>query len=197
MAGEHGARTSAFQLEDFLNGDYFYPAMTVCGEYAMVGGNIAVRAGKITMAGNILMWLISSALLLAYFWRVTLRKPFKTVGKHFLILLGVHLALSVGAMSLRQSGHFIPGEYRSAGILLIKGYMLAIVIVLVNFFAALSARGAAKMTDFHEKHNAANLHRQPLRFYLRHQAGIVSAYQCFFIAGGVFMLWAVCFRLGF
>lgn len=46
MAGEHGARTSAFQLEDFLNGVYFYPAMTARGEYAMVGGNIAVRAGK-------------------------------------------------------------------------------------------------------------------------------------------------------
>lgn len=46
MAGEHGARTSAFQLEDFLNGDCFYPAMTARGEYAMVGGNIAVRAGK-------------------------------------------------------------------------------------------------------------------------------------------------------
>ncbi|CCJ77521.1 hypothetical protein BN135_2585 [Cronobacter muytjensii 530] len=77
--------------------------------------------------------------------------------------------------------------------MLIKGYMLAI----VRCSCPPRARGAAKMTDFHEKHNAANLHRQPLRFYLRHQAGIVSAYQCFFIAGGVFMLWAVCFRLGF
>ncbi|EOU9562049.1 hypothetical protein ACOJCY_003157 [Cronobacter dublinensis] len=149
------------------------------------------------MAGNILMWLVSSALLLTYFWRVTLRKPFKTVGKHFLILLGMHLALSVGAMALRQAGHFLPGEYRPVGLLLIKCYMLAVVIVLVNFFAALSARGAAKMTDFHAHHNAANLHRQPLRFYLRHQAKIVAGYQGFFIIGGIFMLWAACFRLGF
>ncbi len=54
------------------------------------------------MAGNLLLWLISSAMLLAYFWFVTLRKPFKTVSRHFLILLGVHVALSIAAIQLKN-----------------------------------------------------------------------------------------------
>nr|WP_226991949.1 hypothetical protein [Cronobacter condimenti] len=141
------------------------------------------------------MWLISSALLLTYFRYVTLRKPFKTVGKHFLILLGVHLALSIAAIELKKAGYSLSGEYRAAGLMFIKTYMAVVCLFMVNFFAALSMKGAEKMTAFHEKHNAANLHRQPLRFYLRHQLTLVRGYQFCFIAGGIYMLWALYFRM--
>ncbi len=169
--------------------------MTGCGEYAKVARKITVK-GIITMAGNLLIWLISSALLLAYFWFVTLRKPFKTVGKHFLILLGVHLALSITAIQLKKSGHFLPAEYRTAGLWFIKGYMAVIVVLMVNFFAALAERGVAKMAGFHERYNAPNLHRQPLRAFLRHQSAVVWGYRVLLLAGGIYMLWAMCFRMG-
>ncbi len=90
----------------------------------------------------------------------------------------------------------MPAEYRTAGLWFIKGYMAVIVVLMVNFFAALVERGVAKMAGFHEKYNAANLHRQPLRAFMRHQSAVVWGYRVLLLTGGIYMLWAMCFRMG-
>ncbi|OZI56323.1 hypothetical protein [Bordetella genomosp. 4] len=148
-----------------------------------------------------LMWGTSSVLLLAYFFGVTLRKPFKTVAVHFLMVLAVHVVLSAAAILLTKHGQGIkslglrgsPGV--AAALLLgIKLYMAVLMIFLLNFFAALAQRGVSAMAKFHTTHNAANLDRQPVRGFLRHQQPIVRGYQALFMTGGVFMLWALWFR---
>lgn len=150
-----------------------------------------------------LMWMTSSALLLAYFFGVTLRKPFKTVARHFLIVLVAHVVLSAAAILLTKYGGGIKSFGRSnhPGLAAalhhgIKLYMMVLMIFVLNFFAALAQRGVTAMAKFHIAHNAANLDRQPVQGFLRHQLPIVRGYQSLFMIGGVFMLWALWFRFG-
>lgn len=148
-----------------------------------------------------LMWGASLVLLLAYFFGVTLRKPFKTVAMHFLMVLAVHVVLSAVAILLTKHGQSIKfsGQQGSPGLaaallLGVKLYMAVLMIFLLNFFAALAQKGVSSMAQFHTTHNAANLDRQPVRGFLRHQRPIVRGYQALFMVGGVFMLWALWFR---
>ncbi|WP_246862594.1 hypothetical protein [Pantoea sp. SO10] len=70
-------------------------------------------------------------------------------------------------------------------------------IMMTSFMIALASRGAQQMTHFHKTHNAANLNRNPLKFYLRQEHAIVWVYRLLFLAGGVYILWAIWVRLPF
>ncbi|XCW74639.1 hypothetical protein ABZS17G119_02759 [Kosakonia cowanii] len=114
----------------------------------------------------------------------------------------VHLALNIGAMVLSKQGVVLVKHHASAMTIsvmtiLLKSYMALMVIMALSFFIALAGKGAEKMTQFHTTHNAANLHRNPLKFYLRNQSAIVNVYRGFFLIAGVYMLWAMWFRLTF
>lgn len=151
---------------------------------------------------NTVMWLASTAALFAWVFKVTLKNTFKTNAKYFGIFIVVHLALNIGAMVLSKHGVVLVKHHASAMTvaamtILLKSYMVLMAIMALSFFIALAGKGAEKMTQFHTTHNAANLHRNPLKFYLRNQSGIVNVYRGFFLIGGVYMLWAMWFRMSF
>ncbi|PDO85369.1 hypothetical protein [Kosakonia sacchari] len=148
------------------------------------------------------MWLISMAAFLAWIFGITLKNTFATNAKHFALFLLVHLMLSGAAIMLKKHG--VAGVSRDSGPwvftgfrLFLKCYMAFAMIITVSFFFALISKGAQQMAHFHKTYNAANLHRNPLKFYLRREAGIVWAYGLCFLAGGVYVLWAIWFRLAF
>lgn len=151
---------------------------------------------------NTLMWLAALLAFFAWIFGITLKNAFGTNARHFAILLAVHLLLSVAAVALKQHGVVVlrkdaePWLRQGTGIL-IKAYMSYVLIMMLSFFIALTSKGAQQMTRFHKTCNAANLHRNPVKFYLRNEAGIVWLYRLFFLAGGVYVLWAIWFRLPF
>ncbi|MEJ5065564.1 hypothetical protein WH279_18995 [Erwinia sp. MYb375] len=151
---------------------------------------------------NSMMWLASTLLFFAWIFGITLKNPFRTNAKHFVILLVVHLTLSFAAIALKKHGVVVlhkgdsPWLRLSLG-LLVKSYMVLVMIMMTSFMIALASRGAQQMKHFHKTHNAANLHRNPLKFYLRQENAIVWVYRLLFLAGGVYILWAIWFRLPF
>lgn len=154
------------------------------------------------MIVNTVMWIVSSAAFFAWIFGITLQRPFASNAKHFCILIVVHLALSITAIELKKRGvvmlHQSDSLWLREGVaLLLKSYMVLVMIIMVSFVIALTSRGAQQMTHFHKTYNAANLHRNPLKFYLGHQSGVVWCYRLFFLLGGVYILWAIWFRLPF
>ncbi|WP_342321365.1 hypothetical protein AAEY27_14615 [Kosakonia sp. BYX6] len=148
------------------------------------------------------MWLVSSVVFFAWIFGVTLKNTFATNAKHFGILIAVHLVLSFAAIALKKQGVVVVHKdtslwvIKSVGMAL-KGYMAVLMIMMTSFFIALVSKGAQKMTHFHETYNAANLHRNPLKFYLRRESAIIWGYRLFFMIGGVYVLWAIWFKMPF
>ncbi|KAA9000543.1 hypothetical protein FJU30_09945 [Affinibrenneria salicis] len=116
------------------------------------------------------MWIVSTGLLLAYFYHITLKNPFKTVAKHFAILLLMHVLLYLFLAGLTTIG-WLPISHKPHLLetvkFFLKIYMVVALIVMINFFAALS------------------------QFFTGPGKGL---YKMFFIIGGIFMLWAIWFR---
>lgn len=151
---------------------------------------------------NIIMWMLSSVAFFAWIFGITLKNPFSTNAKHFGLLIVVHLVLSIAAIELKKRGVVILRHEDSLWLregiaLAVKSYMALVLIVMSSFMIALTGRGAQQMTHFHKTHNAANLHRNPLKFYLRQEPAIAWGYRLFFLVGGVYVLWAIWFRLPF
>ncbi|WP_231564376.1 hypothetical protein [Enterobacter sp. Bisph1] len=151
---------------------------------------------------NTVMWLLSSAALLTWIFGITVKRFFATNAKYFGILLVVHLALSFTAIMLKKQGVVVlhKGDnplLREVVTLFLKSYMALVMIIMTGFMIALVQRGAQQMTRFHTTSNAANLHRHPLKFYLRHESTIVQTYRLFFTFGGVYILWALWFKKDF
>lgn len=151
---------------------------------------------------NIIMWMLSSVAFFAWIFGITLKNPFSTHAKHFGLLIVVHLVLSIAAIELKKRGVVILRHedslwLRESIALALKSYMALVLIVMSSFMIALTGKGAQQMTHFHKTYNAANLHRNPLKFYLRQEPAIVWGYRLFFLVGGVYVLWAIWFRLPF
>ena len=151
-----------------------------------------------------LQWVMSCALLFAYFFGITRRKPFRVVATHFLIVVGVHCLLGITAVALiKNDAAVLPMSERHnlPSLLLVllryglRLYIVILIVMLLNFFMALVQRGVSAMRAFHTRFNTANLHRQPLRMFLCYLPNIITIYQTLFLLGGVYMLWAVFFRI--
>ncbi|WLI78486.1 hypothetical protein Q5705_08095 [Kosakonia sp. H02] len=154
------------------------------------------------MVVNTAMWLVSSAAFFAWIFCVTLKKTFRTNAKYFGMLIVVHLSLSITAIALKKHGIVVLHKDSAPWLrtyigLFLKSYMALVMMMLTSFFIALVSKGAPKMTHFHKTYNAANLHRNPLKFYLRRESGIVWGYRLFVMMGGVYVLWAIWFKLPF
>lgn len=160
------------------------------------------------MIFNTVMWLLSSAVFLSYAYFITLRQPFKRVAKHFAIFMAFNLGLGVLGIVLGPNlrGHLPDNTHWPAWfhqyapmllLLLLKLYFVVAISLMLNFFIAFSRGMVSTMAQFHQTHNSANVHRQPVRFYINRQEMIKGIYQSMFLVGGVFMLWAVWFRMGF
>ncbi|UOO87797.1 hypothetical protein LVJ82_09850 [Vitreoscilla massiliensis] len=150
---------------------------------------------------NTVLWLVSVAAMWVYCYRVVLRQPFVTVAKHFGMVLILHLLLGVLAtgLSLLDWSNLVrpqtpPLWLQAAFTLFIKGYITLLVVFTLNFAAAFATQMVNKIVAFHQTHNAANLHRQPLRALIQYQHRIIVVYQALFMLGGVGMLWAVWFK---
>ncbi len=139
---------------------------------------------------------------MAWLFGVTLKRSFATNAKYFGILLLVHLALSFTAIMLKKQGVVVlhKGDnplLREGVTLFLKSYMALVLIVMTGFMIALVQRGTQQMSRFHTTYNAANVHRNPVRFLLRHESAIVHVYRLFFTMGGVYILWALWFKIDF
>ena len=173
-------------------------------DFAWWGHQITYGYGSMDIFSSSLQWAMSCALLFAYFFGITRRKPFKVVATHFLIILGVHCLLSITAIALMKSdaGELHTSALRNFASLLfsllrygLRLYIAILVVMLLNFFMALVQKGVGAMRVFHTEYNAANLDRRPLRMFLRYLPSIIIMYQALFLLGGVYMLWAVFFRM--
>ena len=89
-----------------------------------------------------LQWVMSCALLFAYFFGITRRKPFKLVATHFLIILGLHCLLSITAVALIKSdaGTLHTSALRNFSSLLLtflryglRLYIVILLVMLLNF----------------------------------------------------------------
>ncbi|WP_312688492.1 hypothetical protein [Kosakonia sp.] len=154
------------------------------------------------MIVNTVMWIISSMIFFAWIFGITLKRSFAANAKHFCLLLVVHVALSITAIELKKRGvvvlHKSDSLWLREGLaVLLKSYMVLVMVIMVSFMVALVSRGAQQMTHFHKTYNAGNLNRNPVKFYLNRQSAIVWGYRFFFLLGGVYMLWAIWFRLPF
>lgn len=149
---------------------------------------------------NTILWLLSSAALVAWLFGVALKRSFATNAKYFGILLVVHLVLNITAVALIKYGLVVryKGDMpwlREVMVLLLKSYMVLVMIIMTGFMIALVQRGAQQMSRFHTTYNAANVHRNPVRFFLRHESAIVQVYRLFFTVGGIYILWALWFKI--
>ena len=150
---------------------------------------------------NTVLWLASVACLWGYFYRVVLRRPLATVGKHLGVVLGLHMFLSLLAIALSSMDltalprpQYPPLWLKPVFTVFVKLYLTVLLVFLLNFMAAFAKHMVAKIILFQQTHNAHNLHKQPLRGLIRHQARIVAVYQGLFMLGGAMMLWAAWFK---
>ena len=150
---------------------------------------------------NTVLWLASVACLWGYFYRVVLRRPFAMVAKHLGVVLGLHMLLSLLAIGLSSLDlttlprpQHPPLWLKSVLTVFVKLYLTVLLVFLLNFMTAFAKQMMAKIILFHQTHNAHNLHKQPLRGLIQHQAHIVAFYQGLFMLGGAMMLWAAWFK---
>ncbi len=150
---------------------------------------------------NTVLWLASVACLWGYFYRVVLRRPFAMVAKHLGVVLGLHMLLSLLAIGLSSLDlttlprpQHPPLWLKSVFTVFVKLYLAVLLVFLLNFMTAFAKQMMAKIILFHQTHNAHNLHKQPLRGLIQHQAHIVAFYQGLFMLGGAMMLWAAWFK---
>ena len=152
------------------------------------------------------LWLMSVAALLWYFVHITLARPLKVVFKHFGVVLAVHIGLNILALVLsallkQQAPLSFNGSPSTRMFLVVamqlwvQLYVAVLVISMSNVAAAFSQYMVKKTVAFHQQYNSDNVHRQPVRGLIRFERHIVWFYQGAFMLGGVFMLWAVWFRI--
>ena len=78
--------------------------------------------------------------------------------------------------------------------LVTKLYLAVNVIIITNIACVIARAGIDKILDFHQKYNASNLEKHPLKFAIAHRQQIVNIYRYFFLLSSVFMLFIIWFK---
>ena len=76
--------------------------------------------------------------------------------------------------------------------------LIALISLIVVVFVAFGAQIAHVMLDtvinFHVTHNAENIHRQPVKFFIENQNAMKLAFTYIFFFGSFLMLWGAVFK---
>lgn len=115
--------------------------------------------------------------------------------KYTVILLAVFFAIYIPAMIINK--FFTQSELLSIiqKDLLFRTYVSIVITILLSFANRFFPFAIARSVAFHEKYNAANINRNPIRFLIKQQDKIILVTTLLWFAGAIQTLYAVWFLM--